>query len=147
MKPRLPINGLQTLTIAALCIIVTLSLTARDAIGYPAGPVVSLGTNPVVSYGGAVSTGDTATIFTAPSDHDIIITDVYLSPDNIDRSCKTMQAVSLQLDDGTEVGRYTVMMDFWGGSGHYPAHASPGDPWLILACFSMCSTPRDKTKT
>jgi len=43
-----------------------------------AGPSVSTGTNPIFSFGGVVSS-DTSTVFTAPSDQMMIITDVVLT--------------------------------------------------------------------
>ncbi len=124
MRTQLTLSPWKAFAIAGISAALTLSLVSSDAVGYPAGAAVSLGANPIVSYGGAVITGATDTLFTAPSDSDVIVTDVFLSADNTSNSCKTMQAIHLRLDDGTELGRYTVGMDYWGGSGHQPVHAS-----------------------
>ena len=55
------------------------SLSSSQAIGYPAGAAVSLGTNPVVSVGGGLVGTDSATPLTAPSDSSLVITGVILS--------------------------------------------------------------------
>ncbi len=50
----------------AMClgIVGTLALSARNAIGYPAGAAVSVGTNPVVSAGGTIKWGEAAAFLT-----------------------------------------------------------------------------------
>jgi len=62
--------------IATLAIGLGFSLASSDAIGYPAGSAVSLGSNPVWSMGG---TPDSTESLTAPADQDMIITDVHFS--------------------------------------------------------------------
>ena len=64
--------------IATLAMGLGLTLSSSQAIGYPAGAAVSLGTNPVWAYGGTEYLSS-KTIVTAPSDSDMVLTDVSLS--------------------------------------------------------------------
>ncbi len=59
----------------------TLLLMPRAATGYPT-TTVSMGQNPVVSVGGTLSEGGTTSVFTAPADQDLIITDVVFGVTN-----------------------------------------------------------------
>ena len=52
------------------------SLASSEAVGYPAGAAVSMGSNPVWSVGG---TPDSTETLTAPADQDMVITDVHFS--------------------------------------------------------------------
>ena len=62
--------------IATLAVGLGFSLASSHAAGYPAGATVSMGSNPLWSVGGAPSSTET---LTAPSDQDMIITDVHFS--------------------------------------------------------------------
>ena len=52
------------------------SLSSANA--FPQGPNLSLGSNPVFSFGGTVSNG-TSTLFSAPADQIMVVTDLLLS--------------------------------------------------------------------
>ncbi len=94
----------------AMClgIVGTLALSARNAIGYPAGAAVSVGTNPVVSAGGTIKWGEAAeALFTAPSDQDIVITDIVLSANSNRINCKAQAWVHLQSDSGS-IGEFSL---------------------------------------
>jgi hypothetical protein len=69
----------QLWLIATLTIGLGFSLASSEAIGYPAGPAVSLGTNPVWSVGGFTEAAETIEIGTAPVGMDMIITDVHMT--------------------------------------------------------------------
>ena len=60
--------------IASLAVGLGFSLAASEAIGYPAGPVVSLGTNPVWSDGGQVAGSGTKEVLTIPVGQTFIVT-------------------------------------------------------------------------
>jgi hypothetical protein len=62
--------------IATLAVGLGFSLASSHAVGYPAGAAVSMGSNPLWSVGGSPSATET---LTAPSDQDMIITDVHFS--------------------------------------------------------------------
>ncbi len=62
--------------IATLALGLGFSLASSQAIGYPAGAVVSMGSSPLWSVGGTPGPSET---LTAPSDQDMIITDVHWS--------------------------------------------------------------------
>ena len=63
---------------AAMAMGLGFSLASSEAVGYPAGAAVSVGSNPVWSIGGDMSLGSSHTVVTADIG-DLIITDVSLS--------------------------------------------------------------------
>ena len=65
--------------IATLAVGLGFSLASSQAIGYPAGPAVSTGTNPLWAVGGNHYPGTPVDIITAPSDQDIVVTDVLMT--------------------------------------------------------------------
>lgn len=69
--------------------------SSATAIGYPASPAVSIGSNPVWSKGGEVD-GVTISVMDAPSDQDVVITDVVLSFSN--NNCSSR--VEIRTDTG-----------------------------------------------
>jgi hypothetical protein len=60
--------------IATLAVGLGLSLSSSEAVGYPAGPVVSLGANPVWSDGGLVAVSGTKEVLTVPVGQTFIVT-------------------------------------------------------------------------
>ena len=72
------------------------ALSSSPAIGYPSGPVVSSGTNPVWAIGGTLP-GETRTVLTAPADQDMVVTDVLITGDS------GHERAYLNLQDGTRV--------------------------------------------
>ena len=72
------------------------ALSSSPAIGYPAGPSVSSGTNPVWAIGGTLS-GDTMMVLTAPADQDMVVTDVLITAE------AGHERAYLHLEDGTRV--------------------------------------------
>jgi hypothetical protein len=88
--------------IATLALGMGFLLASSQAIGYPAGSAVSLGSNPVWSVGGTPSATET---LTAPADQDMIITDVHYS--NTDGGDLTLD---MQIS-GTTVGAF--ISDHW----------------------------------
>ena len=68
--------------IAALVMGLGLALSSSPAIGYPAGAAVSFGANPLWAYGGS-DNATSKTVFTAPSDTDMVLTDLSLSTDRV----------------------------------------------------------------
>ena len=83
--------------IATLAVGLGFSLASSDAIGYPAGTAVSLGTNPVWSTGGGMGSPVTVTA----TDGDLIITDCVFS--------STMGGwwkADFELDDGSTLAAF-----------------------------------------
>ena len=64
--------------IATLAVGLGFSLSSSDAIGYPAGAAVSLGSNPLWSKGG-ILTDSLEVVVTAPVGLDAVVTDVVLT--------------------------------------------------------------------
>ena len=90
---------------ATLAIGLGYTLASSQAIGYPGGAAISTGTNPVVSFGGQVTHSSDNTVLTAPSDQDVIVTDVILSSYS-DISCKRSHHSSLSLSSGDIVATF-----------------------------------------
>ena len=99
----------QLVLVAALALALGISLSSSPAEGYPAGPVVSTGSSPIINSGGAVSTGGWFTVISATEDHDLVVTDVVLSAD-----MSGAGSPRFQLSTGADVGQLFV----FGGSYH-----------------------------
>jgi hypothetical protein len=93
-----------TLTVglsAALGAMTVLALSSQPAKGYPAA-AVSAASNPVQAWAGEVNSTDTV-IMTAPTDQDIVVTDVHLS---CNYACE--DRVVLTRSDGSTVGMFWI---------------------------------------
>ena len=95
--------------IATLAVGLGFSLASSPAIGYPAGSAVSMGSNPVASRGGTVTSGSTA-LFTASSDGPFLITDVVLSQAPCGSSTDTSTIV-IEDEGGEELAVYRLASD------------------------------------
>jgi hypothetical protein len=97
----------QLALIATLAVGLGLSVASSQAIGYPAGAAVSKGSNPLWTVGGSVrsaSSSDTpSTLLAAPSDQDMVLTDLSLGSTDAGA-----HPVALLLDDGTLLGYWIV---------------------------------------
>ena len=80
----------------------TLTFLPQSAVGFPAAPAVSLGSNPVEAWAGTVDSNP-VTLFTAPGDQNIVITDIHFSCNYF---CDSR--VDLIRSDGTTVGSFYV---------------------------------------
>jgi hypothetical protein len=112
-------DRLQIVLITVLAASLGAALTASDAVGYPAGTAVSMGSNPVFSGGGSVDRSDSAIVLSASADQDMVITDVSLGMFSTDYYCKQVMAVRLLLEDGTVLAQYPVMMDIYRHGGTF----------------------------
>ncbi len=103
--------GLTTALSIGLGATLTIALSSRDAIGYPAA-AISLGSNPAVAAGGSMSMptsgAATATLLTAPADQDVILTDLSISGTSDWTSCSERWPVTLTTSGGVTVGEYTA---------------------------------------
>jgi len=106
---------------ATLAVGLGFSLSSSQAIGYPAGAAVSTGTNPVVSAGGSAYVGaGERVLLTAPSDQDLVLTDVVLASFS-DASCKRSHQSALTLDSGDIVAHFETNSPF---TQHYSDYES-----------------------
>ena len=115
--------------IAALAVGLGFSLSSSEAIGYPAGAAVSLGTNPVWSVGGNPGSTDTITALTAPSDQAAIVTDVAITAIGYNGSYSCTSTISLLDPDGTSHASYRVASN----TGPYSQAITPSN---IVQSFS-----------
>jgi hypothetical protein len=99
-------SSFQCVFIAALAGGLGFSIASGRAESYPAGAAISLGSNPVISAGDIVDAG-TNTVFTAPDDHQIVVTDVILSYSN--GNCHPQ--VTLDRTDGTVLAKFRLRQD------------------------------------
>ena len=109
--------------IAALSCGLGLTLSTGTAIGYPAGSSVSYGSNPIVSSGGLVLSDESTSLFTAPADQDVIVTDVLLSS-NTNIYCMRAHQSTLTLSSGTVVGQFDTSSPW--AKQHYDWDSSAG---------------------
>ena len=121
--------------------VATIALSPQDAIGYPAGPAVSVGANPVVHAGGTANWGTSADLFTAPADHDIVITDIVLSGNTDSHTCKAQAWVKMDSASGTlgefSVGTPMLRTSSWVTSG--------GETNLVVDLASGLRLPAGET--
>jgi len=109
--------------IATLAVGLGFSLASSDAVGYPAGGAVSMGTNPIVSSGGVVYVSGSTTLFEAPIDQDVIITDIILtSQSNLE--CKRSHRTELSLGSGESVASFITSAA--AGRRYYDYDSSSG---------------------
>jgi hypothetical protein len=102
--------------IATLAIGLGFSLSSSDAIGYPAGGAVSLGTNPVWSTGGTPIEG--SVVVATATDGDLVITDF-----DVTGETSSWFRVALRLTDGTVVADY-AMTDAHSNGGLHRGYES-----------------------
>jgi len=118
--------------IATLAAALGFTFASSKAIGYPAGGAVSMGANPIASFGGSSSSGGTVSIGPAPADQDLIITDVNLTGHGVHSSyhaCKW--TISLQSETGTTLGAFKIWSqvayyNYTAGGGHVSAQLQSG---------------------
>jgi hypothetical protein len=91
--------------IATLAVGLGFSLASSEAVGYPAGAAVSLGGNPVVSFGGTRNSAGTDAIGPAPMDQDLVITDISLSGNGAHSTYYACRwTISLESETGATLG-------------------------------------------
>ena len=78
-------------------------------------PSISLGQNPVVSAGGSVTSSQSLMVMSAPSDQDLIITDISLTSFS-PMSCKRNHHTQLFLGSGASVGAFETHSSISRGS-------------------------------
>jgi hypothetical protein len=118
MEDPMQTSRFQLGLIAALATSLGLALSPSQATGYPAGAAVSLGTNPVWSAGGS-TTSDSAgvTVISAPADHDLVVTDVVMTPTSPDTTCEMLLNSELSLSGtGENLSQYNLSLDIYGSS-------------------------------
>ena len=97
----------------ALSICLGYTLSSSTAIGYPAGAVVSTGTNPIRSAAGSMDLATTATnydVLSAPLAHDLIITDVIAGLNQNSDYCDGNGVMRIQTSSGEVYAQVPVYM-------------------------------------
>ena len=101
------------------------------ALAYPGTPAVSLGTNPIFSYGGNMGIEtETTTVFLAPVDQIMVITDIALGMTQTSRSCEVMVAVQLLNGADDVLAEFAIgMADLYNHPGNAQGyHFNSGIP-------------------
>jgi len=102
--------------IATLAVGLGFSLASSQAIGYPAGPVASLGTNPLWSQTGTVGRGDTSegvvNVLTVPEGQVAVVTGFSALSVNLD----LYQGTGLVLEGHSKVATDSKMFDQGNGN-------------------------------
>jgi len=109
--------------IATLAVGLGFSLASSEAVGYPAGTSVSLGSNPISSRGGD-ATSEPELLFDAAESGPFIITDVVLTQDNCGDQTRNASLV-LANAEGTKLARYRLSSD-QDGTGYSGRNGSTG---------------------
>ena len=124
------------------------SLASSTATGYPAGSAISLGSNPVRSFGGKIDFQTEpsmlkSNIVSAPATHDLVVTDVLMGLTQIGAGCFSNGHLRLYDDDGVtyaEIPIYTTNIReapssttrFQAGAGiRIPANTSLHAQWTF----------------
>jgi hypothetical protein len=98
------------------CLILGLSITIQpQAIAFPS-PNVSYGQNPIINIGGSAYDNETKNIFTAPSDQDIIITDIILTSFSGNMGCKASHKSEFILSTGSIFGQFETENGYYNGT-------------------------------
>ena len=84
------------------------AVSSSTAVGFPTGPAVSMGANPVWAKGGEVD-NSTISVLAAPEGSDLIVTDVVLSYNN--SACNSR--VELRTNTGEVLAYFRLMQDHW----------------------------------
>ena len=95
--------------IATLAVGLGFSLASSQAIGYPAGAVISTGYNPVFSAAGELVGPSSESLVIVPDSQALIITDVILSSGDGSTNCLSNTIVRITDDiSGVEYGRFSI---------------------------------------
>ena len=97
--------------IATLAVGLGFSLASSDAVGYPAGAAVSMGTNPIWSEGGALNGVSSTTILIVDGDRTAIVSDVVLTTAG---NCGGGMLIDLETADGGIVASFATATDSSG---------------------------------
>ena len=87
----------------------------QQAIALPASSV-SYGQNPIVNIGGSAYDNETKILFSAPSNQDIIVTDIILTSFSGSVSCKTGHKSEFILSTGPILGQFQTETGYYNGS-------------------------------
>lgn len=94
--------------IATLAVGLGFSLSSSNAVGYPAGAAVSLGSNPVVSAAVSINADSFSPIISGGIDHDLVVTDLVLSISSRNPNCWGYVTTNFAVDGGEPVGIFSV---------------------------------------
>jgi len=143
--PHSPLSILMAIALGGLLVH---TLGGSEAVGYPAGPVVSAGSNPVFSTGGGFSfspdTGTTMEVLTAPADQDLVVTDVGLAVSSGHTYCGMRGEIDLYVD-GESVAAFTPMSPIIRFSGSETAFLRAGN--TVMTFSSGIRVPAGSTLT
>lgn len=86
--------ALTTFLAFSLGICFTVILQLHTATAEPTGPNISYGSNPIVNYGGTIYDYGNLLLLTAPSNQDIVLTDIHLSAGEASADCRGVAHVT-----------------------------------------------------
>ena len=101
-----------------------------NSFALPQGPSVNIGSNPVFSYGGTVSNNST-TLFTAPSDQTMVVTDIVLTM--AEQTCTS--TIMLNTSAGN-VSSFKLYSNFYTAGDGYGRSATSIEPKSISHSFN-----------
>ncbi len=114
--------------LAALSVVLGLSLSSPQAIGYPSGPAVSYGANPVRSATGhwdlSSATTTESDVISAPADQDLVLTEVVIGVVQNSNSCFSTGRFQLKLDSGETLANLPITTTTLSSGQNHPVHLS-----------------------
>ena len=113
--------------IASVALVVS---SIGNSFALPQGPSVNTGSNPVFSYGGTIS-NSTTTLFTAPADQTMIVTDVVLTM--AEQSCSS--TITFNTSAGN-VSSFKLYSNFYTAGDGYGRSATSIEPKSISHSFN-----------
>ena len=99
-------------------ILIFLTLFPSIGMAHPGGATVSMGSNPIVSFGGSMgvpTTGEVSTELAAPADKDLVLTDMNISGSTNYSDCSENWPVTFTID-GTTVAVFTTGPNMLGSN-------------------------------
>ena len=87
----------------------------QQAVALPSS-AISYGQNPIVNIGGSAYDNETKTLLSAPSNQDIIVTDIVLTSFSGSVGCKTSHKSEFILSTGPVLGQFQTETGFYNGT-------------------------------
>jgi hypothetical protein len=109
-------SHIQFGVVALLAAALGFAASSTEAIGYSAGSV-SLGTNPIRSFGGTIAPGASVALSVALADQDFVITDISFQALSQDPDCLDFFPIRIE-SGGVTLAAYTLATMYASGGFH-----------------------------
>ena len=142
--------GLSMTLAVGLGIMLTSTIVPSEAMGHPAGPTISTGSNPIGSGGGRLSVPTSGTnsdsLVTAAESEDQVITDLIFQSHSSDYGCMETFEVTVDIA-GTVQGKFMVMPPYWKSAGYNYAPSNNAPSGTVIQFSSGIRVPAGQVAT